>query len=190
MHKATEKRAKKLGIKVVEDSGEFVATWKGYTERSKKSAKEVVDRMVKVQIEMKDAEEEAEREFPSLEALQKAKPKYKARGDINNCGDWLALVLKDEFLSEQETDEGQKTEFDVDGFTECLEANGVPVMKGRNYLPFANRRSRGWQGRFRMNGRQKLEVVVAKQGFVKIGRDKIKAPRQALSVLRQKHPQE
>jgi len=240
MHKATEKRAKKLGVRLVENAKDETVTvsWKRYkfvlphrpamalrqmedvikfsnnydyrnmrieldgrkfrvvtkdgqSLSSGATVKDAISEMPDVDYsDIADAEESAEREFPSLEALQKAKVKYKARGDINNCGDWLALVLKEEFLEEVESDEGQKTEFDVDGFTSCLVANGVPVMRGKSYLPFANRRSRGWQGRFRMNGRQKLEVVVAEKGFVKIGSHRVKAPRAALTVLRQKHPQE
>ena len=136
-----------------------------------------------------DAEDDAEREWPSLSALQAAKPVYKERGDINNCGDWLANQLKDAFLTTQMTDEGKIQSFDIDGFTGCLTANGVPIKEGRSFLPFARRKTRGWQGRYRMNGRQKLEVMVAEKGFLKIDGKKVSVPHAALTELRMKHIQ-
>lgn len=189
MHKSTLKKAVKLGIKLVEKDGEFVATWKRFSAKSKKNERDVLKQMIVIQQGQSEAADE-ESEFPSLAALQDAKPEYKKRGDINNCGDWLALVLKEQFLTTETTEEGRVTSFDVEAFTECLEANGVPVREGRRFLPFANRRTPGWQGRFRMNGRQKLEVIVAEKGTIKLGSKRITAPRAALSDLRRKHPQD
>ena len=43
---------------------------------------------------------------------------YAARGDVNSCGDWLAVGLKDAFRA----DDGG---FDLTAFKGCLKDNGV-----------------------------------------------------------------
>jgi hypothetical protein len=45
-------------------------------------------------------------------------PVYAAGGDVNSCGDWLAVGLKDAFR----TDDGG---FDLTAFKGCLKDNGV-----------------------------------------------------------------
>ena len=82
------------------------------------------------------------------------KARYAAMGHPNTCGDWLALVLNGICL----TAEG----FQVEPMVAICDANGVDAER---YLA---RRTRGWQGRFRMSARNKLKGVVAKAGMVLI----------------------
>lgn len=93
----------------------------------------------------------------SLNALVEARKAYK---DGASCGDWLARLLKDSFHSDGK--------FDVQGFTRCLKDNGIDWQ--------IDQRRHGWQGRFRMNGRQKLAVVARKTGSIVISGQKVSAP--------------
>ena len=83
----------------------------------------------------------------------KYKERYAALGDPDNCGDWLALFLKEQFQLKADTVGGRPV-FDHDGFVALLAENGVPMENAK----WANSKQvKGWQGRFRMNGRQALE---------------------------------
>ena len=124
----------------------------------------------------KEDADELEPEEHGLAALQQAKPRYRERGDVNNCGDWLAKTLKEKFHV------GGK--FDIESFTACLAENGVDLTQ-----PFACSEAPGWQGRFRMNGRQKLEAVVAKNTKLLVRGQQCQAPRDFVVELRKKHPQ-
>lgn len=96
-----------------------------------------------------------------------------------SCGDWLA-----EWLAVQTLDADGK--LDVDAFVSILEANAVPLVGPWAAARFTQ--ARGWQGRFRMNGRQLLEKQVAKNGFVTDASDSDHdVPETALAALRHKH---
>jgi hypothetical protein len=82
------------------------------------------------------------------------KARYAAMGHPNTCGDWLALILNGICL----TPDG----FQVDPMLAICEANGVDAEA------YLRRKTRGWQGRFRMSARNKLKGVVAKAGLVLI----------------------
>lgn len=110
----------------------------------------------------------------SLQALQAAKAGYKEKGDVDCCNDWLAKELRGKFTDEDG--------FNTDAFIECLIANEVET-EGK----WAQNRNAGWKGRFRMNGRQKLEVMVAEHGFLAIHGKKIKVPPRMLGSLRKLH---
>lgn len=43
----------------------------------------------------------------SIGALSKARSVYAERGDVNSCGDWLALALKEHCHSEDGSDIGK-----------------------------------------------------------------------------------
>jgi hypothetical protein len=58
----------------------------------------------------------------SLEALAKARSKYKEQGDPSSCGDEVAQALKEAFT----TADG---DFDLDGFKRCLKNNDVQAPK-------------------------------------------------------------
>lgn len=107
---------------------------------------------------------------------------YAERGNPNHCGDWLAKKLDGAF----DTDLG----FDHALFAEFLELNGVDMTGKWASLPETGQR--GWQGRYRMNGRQKLEVIVARVGYFLIKIDdevrQYDAPKAYLETLAEKHP--
>lgn len=92
------------------------------------------------------------------------------------CGDWLAEFLTDACTT--------ASGFNVEDFTHLLSNNGVDLT-----AKWANvARNPGWSGRFRMNGRQVLERIVAQKGFV-IGYEgtSYTVPEVDLAILRQKH---
>ena len=93
--------------------------------------------------------------------------RYKDGGKPENCGDWLAIKL-DEICGRPSTDtRGRKRRIlDLSRFDEILDANGVERTGKWAKLPISGQK--GWQGRYRMNGRQKLEVIVAKKGFLRV----------------------
>lgn len=70
-------------------------------------------------------------------------------------GDWLAEQLANDTLD----NEGK---LNLDDFVVVLERNGVALTGKWAALRFSG--GRGWQGRFRMNGRQVLEKQVVKAG--------------------------
>jgi len=111
----------------------------------------------KLRKEQKDAENEA-----SISTLSKAKTRYAERGDVNSCGDWLAVALKDAFR----TDDGG---FDLPAFKACLRENDLEAPK-------VDMERHGAIGRFRMCAGLMLRRHAAKVGFVVIGGKKIQAP--------------
>ena len=112
---------------------------------------------------------------------EKYREMYRERGNENHCGDWLALYLDGKFDVEVDG----KIVFDVDAFTEFLASNDVD-MTGK-WAGLVHSNNRGWQGRYRMNGRQKLEMVVAIRGSVIDGGETVAVPTQDLEMLRDKH---
>ena len=68
-------------------------------------------------------------------------------------GDWLAEQLATDTLD-------AKGNLNMDDFVAVLERNAVPLTGKWAALRFGG--GRGWQGRFRMNGRQVLEKMVVK----------------------------
>lgn len=125
------------------------------------------------------AEAEEEEKAAKVVVADHYKKEYAARGNPNNCGDWLAITLEEQC----KTKEG----IDVDRFTDILNLNGVPMTGKWAALPTSGQR--GWQGRYRMNGRQKLEVIVATRGSLFLAEGhKIAADRDWLEAMLAKHP--
>lgn len=94
------------------------------------------------------------------------------------CGDWLAEWL----VNETHTLDG----FNVDEFTGILHANEVDMTMPWAKLPESGQK--GWVGRYRMNGRQTLEKLVAYRGWVKDARGGVHVvPENALAILQTKH---
>lgn len=95
-----------------------------------------------------------------------------------SCGDWLAEWLAGKTLV------GGK--LDVEAFDAILNANSVDLTK-----PWARAKesgTRGWQGRYRMNGRQVMEKIVAKHGWVNDEEGQpVTVPDDAIAVLRDRH---
>lgn len=126
--------------------------------------------------------EVAEEKPVSVVVPDKYKKEYAARGDATCCGDWLAVTLKGQF--EVTTDNGPQ--FDADGFADMLTANGVDQSGKWASLPASGQK--GWQGRYRMNGRQKLEIRVAATGALHLKGQTLIVPQEDLEILWAKHP--
>jgi hypothetical protein len=94
------------------------------------------------------------------------------------CGDWLAEQL----VSDTHGPEG----FMVDDFTAILSANGVDMRAKWAQLPFSGQK--GWVGRYRMNGRQVLEKLVALNGiYIDLTGTRIVPDAAFLTTMRTKH---
>ena len=89
-------------------------------------------------------------------------PVYAERGDVNSCGNWLAVALKEAFR----TDDGS---FDLTAFKACLKDNGIE-------LPKVDMDRHGAIGRFRMCAGLTLRRHALKVGHVVIDGKKIGAP--------------
>lgn len=78
-----------------------------------------------------------------------------------SCGDWLAENLDGLFITG-----GPKKKdmfFDYDGFESFLLMNDVKLG---HWATVRHTGNRGWQGRYRMNGRLALEQILAERGTV------------------------
>jgi hypothetical protein len=77
-----------------------------------------------------------------------------ASSNGQTCGDWLAERL----VADTHSIDG----FNVDEFTAILSANGVDMTTKWAQLPMSGQK--GWIGRYRMNGRQVMEKIIALRG--------------------------
>ena len=141
----------------------------------------ILERCQQMQIDL----DEEEDEFDGVVVAPHYKEQYKERGNPNHCGDWIALQLDGRFIVK--TEDGER--FDVDKFTTMLINNCVDMTGKWAGLPESGQK--GWIGRYRMNGRQKLEVRVAITGVLTVpsgtGNDHIDVPDDVLEQLRKKH---
>lgn len=134
-----------------------------------------------------DPDVEDEEETTGNVVSQRYKDEYRARGNPNNCGDWLATVLEGAFT--KTVVDGKKTKaFNFDAFTVCLQLNGVAFTGKWAALPESGQK--GWQGRYRMNGRQLLEKRVAASGKLYLfpGEEPLPCPADERERLLAKHP--
>jgi len=106
--------------------------------------------------------EQEQRAAENIEALSKAKLVYAARGDVNSCGDWLAVALKDSFRTEDGS-------LDLTAFKACLKDNDIEAPK-------VDMERHGAIGRFRMCAGLMLRRHALKVGHVVIGGKKLAAP--------------
>src|SRR5262245_47254447 len=72
----------------------------------------------------------------AIDALSREKSHYAEKGDVNSCGDWLAVTLRYAFRA----DNGS---FDLAAFKACLKDNGL-------HAPKVDMDRHGAIGRFRM----------------------------------------
>lgn len=135
-----------------------------------------------------DPEEGAEDEgAPVVVVAPLYKQRYAEGGHPEHCGDWLAYQLEGAFATTATNDKGKAVaSFDTDAFSACLTDNGIELVGKWAALPTSGQP--GWQGRYRMNGRQKLERQVASCGELVLHGATIAVPEDALEVLRTKHP--
>lgn len=124
-------------------------------------------------------EEEAPRASGSV-VPETYRSRYKTESSTGRSnGDWLAEQLAADTLD----NEGR---LNLEDFVAVLERNGVDLTGKWAQLRFTG--ARGWQGRFRMNGRQVLEKQVAKTGkyFGAVG-DALTPSEDWLGEMRSKH---
>ena len=117
-----------------------------------------------------------------MKITNKYRQQYALRGDRDSCGDWLSDELHGDF----KTKHGR---FDPDKFIEFLTLNGVDCDEGDRWMKGPIEKKRGWQGRFRMSGRVKLERALLERGFIRHldGSSKV-VPREFLEGLAAKYP--
>lgn len=131
------------------------------------------------EIEAEDEAEEEEKRASGSVVDESYRQRYReASSNGQTCGDWLAEFL----VSATHSIEG----FHVGDFTELLQRNGVDMNTKWGRLPESGQK--GWVGRYRMNGRQVLEKIVAKSGYVvdQFGNPHA-APAEFIATLRAKH---
>jgi hypothetical protein len=102
---------------------------------------------------------------------------YAERGHPTHCGDWLANTLNEQCLNKGGTN--------LELFEDICGLNGVDLSK-------YNRTSRGWQGRFRMTGRNLLaKRVYLADGVLKLpGGVTLKAPGEWMTEQKYKMPKQ
>ncbi len=98
-----------------------------------------------------DEAEDSEDKATGSVVKDKYRAKYAELGHPTTCGDWLATILDNLCLTKKSTD--------LKRFEAICTANGVDMSK-------YSRESKGWQGRFRMTGRNMLAKRVYLAGGV------------------------
>lgn len=203
MHHATRGKAQKLHdtlsaeyprlvLAVVLDSNDTVTGWavdfapdtdeeqEIYIGEKVPSLALVLDTVAEEGLDPTLSEEEEEPRASGSVVPEAYRSRYKAESTTGRCnGDWLAEQLAADTLD----GEGR---LNVEDFVAVLERNGVDMSGKWAQLRFTG--ARGWQGRFRMNGRQILEKMVAKTGeyFGSVG-PAIKPDASFLEEMRTKH---
>ncbi len=85
---------------------------------------------------------------------------YRRVSDGTNCGDWLATTLNESCKDGI----GKRAPFKIDVFHHILMLNGVNLTGA-----WVTNRNNGWQGRYRMTGRNMLTKIVAGTGILLVG---------------------
>lgn len=139
---------------------------------------EILDTAIEMGLDL-EADEEEEEEKPSGSVVpEEYRIQYKEKSSNGQtCGDWLA-----EFLVGQ-THGGSG--FNVEDFTYILNRNNVDMTAKWAKLPESGQP--GWIGRYRMNGRQVLERLVAERGWINGMVDRFVVPEPDMAILRAKH---
>lgn len=160
------------GFVVTHDGGEEV-----YSGDKVPELAEILDTAIEMSLELESYEEEEEKPSGSV-VPEEYRIQYKEKSSNGQtCGDWLA-----EFLVGQ-THNAQG--FNVEDFTAILNANGVDMTAKWAKLPESGQP--GWTGRYRMNGRQVLERLVAERGWINGMVDRFVVPEPDMAILRAKH---
>ena len=163
-------------------SGDFVAATKDrHITEGSETVPQLADVLEAAQALGIDLEEDEDTDAPNEVVPAYFRQQYRERGNPNHCGDWLAQQLENRFRMQEDG----KEVFDVPKFTETLVLNGVDMTGKWAGLPTSGQK--GWIGRYRMNGRQKLEVRVAITGELKLNDTVLLVPETDLATLRTKH---
>ena len=139
---------------------------------------DILDACAERELNPTTAEEEEEAKVSGSVVPEAYRTQYRAASSNGQtCGDWLAEWLV--------TETNSKT-FSVPDFKAICENNGLDMTKPWARLPESGQQ--GWVGRYRMNGRQALEKIVAQVGTVTdaIG-VKHEVPQSFLDTIRAKH---
>ena len=143
------------GIQIEQDGGDFVAV---RTEDGEEIARdpELADLFETLRERAAEGDDEGDDEEKESNSVvpDGYKQRYAAAGHPNTCGDWLAVVLNERCL----TADGKT--FRVEPMLAIADANGVDAER------YMARKTRGWQGRFRMTTRNVLKGVVATKGVL------------------------
>ena len=125
-----------------------------------------------------EADDEGERVPSSVVPAEYAQRYREASSTGTTCGDWLAEILV------ELTTVGKRLNVEI--LTAIFAANGLDMTAKWARLPLTG--ARGWQGRYRMNGRQVLERIVSERGYL-VGPDGVRheVPADAMAVLRVRH---
>ena len=99
----------------------------------------------------------------------------------NYYSDWLAKELAGQFNYV----DNATIRFDHKAFTQALVDNGVS-MTG-NWADLPNSGQMGWIGCYLMNGRQRLEIEVVRNGVLKLKGKELKPPKAWLNEMQEKH---
>lgn len=170
----------KKGIKLFRagsDDADFVAMDKAGEELARDP--ELQDLMTTLSEGGED--EEGDEESTGSVVPSKFKERYKVQSERKvDCGDWLADQMA-HFVVVPVVEGKKKTMTDLDRFEDICTSNGVDAKK----MAALRTGTPGWQGRFRMTGRNLLTPLVATKGvlFVPHGFNakedtELKAPRQ------------
>jgi hypothetical protein len=164
----------------VDADGEEVVVWTG---DEIPMIGEIMDATHDVNVDPEQGIEDEEEETRKAVVPEKYKAEYAERGNRDHCGDWIAKKLDGLF----NTDDGK---FDPVAFEQFLTLNDVDMSGKWASLPTSGQK--GWVGRYRMNGRQKLEMKITEKGGFKYnngGEIQFHEPSQAyLEFLAAKHP--
>ena len=109
------------------------------------------------------------------------KEEVKVHGNPNHHGDWLARELAGKFSYVQDA----TIRFDWAHFERVLKENGVPMDGKWANLPTSGQP--GWIGDYRINGRQMLEIEVARNRVLKFDGKEITPPKEWLDEMLEKH---
>ena len=163
------------------DASDGESVWEG---DEVPSLAELLDTLQEAGVDLDGAEDEG---APVVVVALVYKQRYADGGHPEHCGDWLAYQLEGAFATSITNAKGKAiTGFDTEAFSACLTDNGIELVGKWAALPESGQS--GWQGRYRMNGRQKLERQVASCGELVLHGATIAVPEDALEVLRAKHP--
>jgi hypothetical protein len=114
----------------------------------------LLDTCAEEDIDPSAVEEDEEPTFSGSVVPEKYRALYREVSSTGRSnGDWLAERLAEDTL-------GADGNLNIDDFIAVLERNDVPLTGKWAAMRFGG--NRGWQGRFRMNGRQVLEKLVTK----------------------------
>lgn len=124
-----------------------------------------------------EEEDGIDEEQTSVIVAPEYKQQYRERGNLNHCGDWLAELLARECTVMV----GKRERFSVETFQSIIRENKVDETGAWAKLPASGQP--GWQGRYRMNGRQKLAVKIAQTGQLLISGSHAVVPRDWLEDM-------